>query len=267
MSPTPDDLNDPNVGNLGEDPEAFERRRLAQENALKAAELLNEAQADIPMRENFGPNEGESWDTPEMTSDAIARMKASRAPALARAHRAASQPTRRLEPPVMVTRESLGLPAGVSEELGLVIHSVVAELGRGLAQKFDDLKQDLEENTRLLGVMNAPMEAIADSHERATSSFETLRRDISRGIDATPAISALTKVIDTAGLTEAQSRAERRFEELARVIEGALQATRMEFKASIDAVAVSMVQVLHLLERLQARELREAKRRAEKAGT
>jgi hypothetical protein len=32
-------------------------------------------------------------------------------------------------------------------------------------------------------------------------------------------------------------------------------------------VAVSMVQVLHLLERLQARELREAKRRAEKAAT
>lgn len=271
MSPSPDDeLNDPNVGNLGESPEAFERRRLAQLNADAAAARLNDAQANIPMRENFGGNEQESWDTPEMTRSAIADMAAGRASARIRAGLPAIpvQPGREnLQPPPPGGAGALALPEGFSEEMKLVVHSVISELGRGLAQKFDDLKADLEENTRLLAVMNAPMEAITDSHERAAHSFETLRREISQisGTGSAPAIEALTKVVDTAGLTEAQSRAERRFEELAQAIEGALQATRIEFKHSIDTVAKAMVQVLHLLERLQARELREAKRRAKAA--
>lgn len=291
-------ITDPNVGELGQDPEAFERERLAgdedwysrrQREALEAADKLNAEQADIPMREDFG-REGESFDTPEMTHSAIAAMAAGRAGARIRA--AQGQPPRNIvapelrsepgrplgaaRPPTLPSvREAaevrgptpamdLALPEGFSKEMTLVVTHVISELGRGLAQKFDDLKQDLEENTRLLGVMNAPMEAIADSHERASASFETLRRDIAQsrvGLTSSPALEQLTKVIDTAGLSEAQSRAERRFEELARAIEGALQATRIEFKASIDAVALSMVQVLHLLERLQARELREAKRR------
>lgn len=256
------------------------------------------------MREDFGRHEGESWDTPEMTHSAIADMAAGRAGARIRAaqglpprgvlgkeaeqakNERANENTRAIATPPRTSFTDLeriadttaatevGLPAGFSEEMTLVVRQVVADLGRGLAHQFAELRQDLEENTRLLGVMNAPMEAIADSHERASASFETLRRDIAAagrsigaGGVASPALEELTRAIDTAGLTEAQSRAERRFEELAKAIEGALQATRAEFKASIDAVALSMVQVLHLLERLQSRELREAKRRMTEAGS
>jgi hypothetical protein len=260
MSPQPDDFpNPPFFGELGESPEEFEGRRIrAAELAVK---LLNEEQAKIPMREDFGSTEQESWDTPEMTRSAIADMKASRAPARVRAG---------LEPLVSALREdqlhppSSALAEGLPREMALMVRTVIGELGRGLQQQFADLREDLAANTALLGVMNAPLEAITDSHERASHSFETLRREIAdiSGTGSSPAIEALTKVIDTAGLSEAQSRAERRFEELAKAIEGALTATRIEFKASIDAVATSMVQVLHLLERLQARELREAKRRA-----
>jgi hypothetical protein len=276
MSPptvSDEELNDPHVGNLGESPEAFERRRLAQLNADAAAARLNDAQADIPMRENFGPHESGSWDTPEMTRSAIADMAAGRAGARIRA--AQGLPPRNIVPPPPprelavrpepeVHAPPLAMPPGVSAELGLMVREVIGELGRGLAQKFDDLRQDLEENTRLLGVMNAPMEAITDSHERAASSFETLRREIAgiSGSGSSPAIEALAKVVDTAGLTEAQSRAERRFEELAAAIVAALTETRKEVKQSIDACALNMLKVLHLLERLQARELREAKRRA-----
>lgn len=277
--PTHDDsdLNDPNVGNLGESPEAFELRRLHQGRAENAADRLNEAQKDIPMREDFGPHSGGSWDTPEMTRSAIADMAAGRAGARIRA--AQGLPPRNLAPPppAPVMRQApehlpsafnpsrtmdLGLPTGFSEEMTLVVQQVVSELGRGLARKFEDLRLDLEENSRLLGVMNAPMEAIADSHERAASSFETLRNDIARGIDTSPAILQLSKLVDAAGLTEAQTRAEARFEQLAASIAAALVETRKQVKESIDACSVNMLAVLHLLERLQNRELREAKRRA-----
>lgn len=296
MSPTPEDLenlNDPHVGNLGESPEAFELRRLHQSRAERAAAALNEAQADIPMRENFGDHaEGESWDTPEMTHSAIADRAAGRAgariraaagltpraivppapqtPGLSiaeRAEREETPPLRahdlvRQERPRRSQRRELALPEGFSEEMNLIMHQVVSELGRGLAQKFEDLRQDLEENTRLLGVMNAPMEAITDSHERAAESFETLRNDIARGIDTSPAIAQLSKLVDNAGLAEAQSRAERRFEKLAAAIAASLLETRKEVKDALDGVSLNMVQVLHLLERLLQREAREIKRRA-----
>ncbi len=270
MSPTPEDLerlDDPNVGNLGEDPEAFERRRLAQRAADRNAAVLNEAD-DRPLRENFGPHEGGSWDTPDATHDAIAAMKAARAPS--RVHAAGlgpAPPTRRLiaSPPPAASPPPLANLATASitpAELQIVIRDVIAQVGMGLAQKFEDLRQDLEENTRLLGVMNAPMEAIADSHERATSSFETLRRDIASGMAASPALDTLTKALDTAGLTAAQSKAELRFEQLAEAIVEALTEARKDVKEALAGCAHNMLQVLHLLERLQARELREAKRRA-----
>lgn len=266
-------------GELGETPEEFERRRIRE--LLKAADDLNERQADIPMREDFGA-EGESYDTPEMTHDAIARMAAARGktvrmpppppPLIQRA--APPMPTRRLDPPPPSPRASgyppsaqVGVPAlnqDMRQEFREMAVAVISELGRGLQQQFADLKEDIQANTQLLAVMNAPMEAITDSHERASESFETLRREIASigGSGSSPAIEKLTEVLDTAGLSEAQSRAERRFEDLAKAIEGALQATRIEMKSALQDVSKNMVSVLHLLERLQAREVREMKRRA-----
>jgi hypothetical protein len=154
------------------------------------------------------------------------------------------------------------LPAASSEENALMVRAVVSELGRELAATFANLREEIEANTRLLGVISAPMEAITDSHERAARSFETLRRDIAEGIDTSPALQQLTQLVDQAGLTQASSRAEARFEALGASIARALTEARAEMRASIESVAESMVQVLHLLERLQARELRDAKRRS-----
>lgn len=272
MSLPPDPL-------LGESLEAYERRRIRA--ALSSADRLNEEQADIPLRDldRDPPKEGESYDTPEMTHDAIARMAASRGKTV-RVHPkepggpAIDYPNaQRPAPGGLVTRQApdsspppRSVPqifdANAKAEMGLMVRAVVDELSRGLMQTFADLREDIEANTRLLGVMNAPMEAITDSHERAASSFETLRSDIARGIDTSPAIAQLSKLVDAAGLTEAQSRAEARFEELAAAISASLIETRKQVKDSIDECSKNMLSVLHLLERLQNRELREAKRRA-----
>jgi hypothetical protein len=263
---------------LGESHEDFERRRIRE--SLNEADRLNEEQADIPLRDldKDPPVDHESYDTPEMTHDAIARMAAARGktvrvplppppPPLVRAP--PPMPTRRLDPPSGYPPLAMqpALPAEVRAEFREMAMAVVSELGRGLAQKFDDLKEDIEANTRLLAVMNAPMEAITDSHERAASSFETLRRDIADGIDTSPAIAQLSRLVDNAGLSEAQSRAEKRFEELAKAISDSLLESRAQVKASLEGVVASMVQVLHLLERLLDREAREMKRRAAAAGT
>lgn len=270
----PEGLGDPNVGRLGETPQEFERRRIRYFD--REAARLNERQADIPTREDFGA-EGQSFDTPEMTHDAIARMAAARgktvrvhaAPAAAGQHGythsvpllSAFQPPepRRSVPQIF--------DDNARQEMQIMVQAVVGELGRELAATFSSLKKDLEENTRLLGVMNAPMEAITDSHERASASFETLRADLTSMVGyaapaSTAAIETLTKTLDTAGLSEAQSRAEARFEALATMIEGKLDAFLQAQTTAFKGVALDMTKILHLLERLQARELRELKNRA-----
>jgi hypothetical protein len=144
-----------------------------------------------------------------------------------------------------------------------MIQAVVGELARELRTTFTGLKRDLEANTQLLSVINAPMEAIAESHDRATVSFETLRRDLQDiGMETPAAIKDLARVMDTAGLNDAQSRAERRFEALAKTIEGKLDAFLSAQTLAYKGVCGDMEKILHLLERLQARELRDAKARA-----
>lgn len=266
MSPSPDDLP-PDFGTLGQTPEEHERQRIRELEALKAAESLNEAQADRPMRTNFGGNEQESWDDPASTHETIARMAAGRASALIRASKSlppapgsvvfTDGPPHRSVPQVFEDN--------ARSETQLMVQAVVGELSRELRGTLANLKEDIDANTRLLGVMNAPMEAITDSHERAASSFETLRHEIANisGTGSSHAIEALTKVVDTAGLGEAQSRAERRFEELAISIERRLVSVIEVQNKSFAGLALDMTKILHLLERLQARELRETKRRME----
>lgn len=215
----------PNTGKLGQSADAHERARIA----------------NLPLRENFGGNDSESWDNPENTRSAIADMAASRAPALIRAAR--DQPSRALVAP------AAALPANVPAEVGLMVHAAVRELSRELRGTFEELIHDVNANTRLLGVMNAPMEAITGAHERAAASFETLRRDVLGG-----GLDKLEQVLDTAGLTEAASKTEKRLTELV---------TRLEAKidAALKDNAKAMVEVLHLLERMHSRELHRANRR------
>lgn len=256
MSPQPDDLP-PGFGELGQSPEDYERQRLRELNALKAAERLNEAEADRPMRENFGANEQESWDTPESTHEGIARMKASRAPALIRA---AGQLTPALAPSVPEIFD-----ANAKAELRVMVQAVVGELSRELHGALSSLKADIGDSNRLLKHIDVPLESITKSHEKAAESFETLREDLSRiGLETPGAIRDLARVMDTAGLNEAQSRAERRFEELTRRIEKQMEIIVDSQSKAFRALAADMVKVLHLLERLQARELADAKKRAKK---
>lgn len=145
--------------------------------------------------------------------------------------------------------------ANAQAERALVVRAVVGELSRELMHAFGDIKKDIEENTRLLGVMNVPMEAITESHERASASFETLRRDIFDG-----GISKLEQVLDATGLAEAASKTERRLEAL-------IERLNAKIDAAFKAHAKDMVMILHLLERLQARELRETKTRMQKAAS
>lgn len=267
MSPQPDDLP-PGFGELGQTPEELERQRIRELDSLKAAERLNEAQADRPMRENFGANEQESWDDPGSTHEAIARMAAGRAAARIRASKSPPPP-----PGSVVLTDGpphRSVPQvfedNARSEMQLMVQAVASELSRELRGTLANLKEDIEANTRLLGVMNAPMEAITDSHERASHSFETLRHEIASisGTGSSPAIEALTRVVDTAGLGEAQSRAERRFEALAKMIEGKLDQFLKAQTTAFKGVALDMTKILHLLERLQSRELRDMKKRAEK---
>jgi hypothetical protein len=254
VSPQPDDL--PNTGELGQDPEAHERQLIRELAAARAADKLNEAQANRPLRENFGANEQESWDDPHSTSEAIAGMKASRAPALVKSAREAA-----LRPTPAPLPQSMVLAGQAPPEMALMVQAVVGELSRELRMTLAELKEDIDANTRLLGVMNAPMEAITNSHERAASSFETLRADIASiaGSGSSPAIEALTKVVDTAGLGEATNRAEKRMEQLALNIDRRMTDLLARFDTMSKGITLDMTKVLHLLDRLQARQLREAK--------
>ena len=209
-----------------------------------------------------------------MTQSAIARMAAARGKQV-RVHGPTQEqlhtPARgglvlTSDPPVSPPRLSVPevFSQNAKQEMGLMVQAVVGELSRELRATFADLKEDIEANTRLLGVMNAPMEAITDSHERASSSFETLRREIAEigGAGSSPALEKLARVVDTAGLGKAQSRAETRFEQLAEMIEERFKALEKVHVAAMKGVTAEMVKVLHELERLNARALADAMRRA-----
>jgi hypothetical protein len=291
MSPSPvDQLSHgvPEFGRLGESAEAFEKRRLL------------EAQAKEGIRSDFGGNDGESWDSPEETHNAIAQMAAGRAGAAARAYsagRLAPGPARHMHTPpppdepgmryeydpdlnAVVARPDSPVRTTVissrietvepaqrrdvvlgREEVQQLVAFEMKEAFSGIRTQIANLSQGIEEQTRLLGHLDAPMEAITGAHERASESFETLRRDIADELGA-GGLKELAKVIDTAGLSEAQSRAERRFEELAQAIERRLQSIEEVQKKTFTGLAADMLKVVHLLDRLQSRELREMQRRA-----
>lgn len=218
-------LTPPNVGKLGQAPEQFEKERIA--------------------RTDFGFKEGESWDHPEETRATIASMAASRAPALVRAHN--SEPGRALR--VRSEPEIHAPPANVPAEVGLMVHAAVRELSRELRGTMEELIHDVNANTRLLGVINAPMEAITGAHERASASFETLRRDILGG-----GMDKLEQVLDVSGLSEQASKTEQRLEALVLRLEAKID-------GAVKSISTDMVAVLNLLAKMHSRELHKAKRR------
>lgn len=261
----------PGVGRLGQDPLAFEKERLRK---LKGGYQGPKTPDELVEHERSYREAAErELEGDEPRGNIIAQMASGRAGMRIARHAAGLPPVfspggtmseedaeqqerdaRSTERSLIVHEDTRSVPQVFDDnamaEMGLMVRAVVGELSRGLRQTFGDLKSDIEENTRLLGIMNAPMEAITDSHERASASFETLRSDILGG-----GLDKLEKVLDTAGLSEAQSRAEARIEVL-------ITTLAAKVDAAFTAQSLNMVQILTLLERLQARELREAKRRA-----
>lgn len=149
-------------------------------------------------------------------------------------------------------------------EMTEALKPLVGEAFGALTKFLGDLQLDIRAQTELMRTLDAPVEAVVASHERASESFETLRSDLAQiGLETPNAIKDLARVMDTAGLNDAQSRAEKRFEVLAREIHDSMRQLVDAQATAFKGIALDMTKVLHLLERLQARELREAKRRAQ----
>lgn len=136
------------------------------------------------------------------------------------------------------------------KERALMVQAVTTEVTRELGQLVAGLRADIVANTELMRMMDVPAESIVNAHERATASFETLRADVMRG-----GLDKLEQVLDVSGLSDAASKAEVRMVNLVAALE-------KKIDAALTANSNSMVKILHLLERLQARELADAKKRA-----
>lgn len=93
-----------------------------------------------------------------------------------------------------------------------------AEMG-AVRQALADLQTDIKANTEMLRMADIPLEQVANSHERATQSFERLRAEMG---SVAAAVGGVVGVIDTAGLRAAQEGAEARFTRLADLMEGML---------------------------------------------
>jgi hypothetical protein len=179
--------------------------------------------------------------------------------------RSLSDEIAKFERPSVIERDRTLIVADQQRRLELTeaLKPLIGQAFGQLTQFLADLQHDIKANTEMVAAMNLPAEAVVESHERASVSFETLRKDLHDiGMEAPAAIKDLARVMDTAGLNDAQSRAERRFEQLAKMIEGKLDAFLKSQTEAFKQRDEDMVKILHLLERLQARELREMKRRA-----
>jgi len=62
-------------------------------------------------------------------------------------------------------------PAGEVRALRLIVREQLAEVHGAIAE----MRADIQASNRLLKHIDAPLETVADAHERATHSFETLR--------------------------------------------------------------------------------------------
>ena len=142
--------------------------------------------------------------------------------------------------------------ANSEKERALIVQAVTSEVTRFLGELVAGLQHDIQANTELMRTMDVPIESIVNAHERASASFETLRRDVMNG-----GLDKLEKVLDVSGLSDAASKAEVRMVNLVAALE-------KKIDAALTANSENMVKILHLLERLQARELADAKKRAKR---
>jgi hypothetical protein len=138
-----------------------------------------------------------------------------------------------------------------AKRMAILAKPFLDEIRRGLTTEVDTLRQDIADSNRLLKHLDVPLEQVADSHERAASSFENLRAEIRSVSDR---LGAVEGVIDTAGLTAAMSAAEERMASLAAAI-------RIQFTET----SKNMAEVLKLLQNLQERDIDRTRVRIKRA--
>jgi ABC-type transporter Mla subunit MlaD len=160
----------------------------------------------------------------------------------AEAHRIADLAKRVDQLPAVPTKSGHELALkDEANRMAILAKPFLDEIRRGLTTEVDTLRQDIADSNRLLKHLDVPLEQVADSHERAASSFERLRAEME---SVSQRLAAVEGVIDTAGLTAAMSAAEERMASLAAAI-------RIQFTET----SKNMAEVLKLLQRLQERDL------------
>jgi prefoldin subunit 5 len=117
-------------------------------------------------------------------------------------------------------------------------------------EEMATLRQAIEEQNRTLKTIDAPLEAIADSHERAATSFEALRHDID---SISTRLAGVEGVIDTAGLMKAHGESARLLQDISREVREQLKVTRD-----------SLVEIVRVLSKINADAIEATKRAQDK---
>lgn len=112
-----------------------------------------------------------------------------------------------------------------------------AEMG-GVRQALADLQRDIKANSEMLHMVDIPLEQVANSHERATQSFERLRAETA---DVSARLAGVEQVIDTAGLRRAQDGAEARFTRLADLLEKVIEELRVLQGGALEAARAKLM--------------------------
>lgn len=104
-------------------------------------------------------------------------------------------------------------------------------------QALNDLAHDVKAVGEITQLMDVPLEQVADSHERASASFETLRGEIAALAET---VRRFDQVLDQAGLHKAAHDSQERFLRLATSLENRM----LEHSQT-------MVKVLTMIEQIQ----------------
>lgn len=106
---------------------------------------------------------------------------------------------------------------------GIPLPVIVREVLSDVRRAVNDLAGKIEEQNRTLQTIDVPLEQVAGAHERASSSFETLRAEIQ---DVSRRIAGVEGVIDTAGLMRAHAESAELLSQIGREVKQQLDLTR-----------------------------------------
>jgi Skp family chaperone for outer membrane proteins len=139
-------------------------------------------------------------------------------------------------------------PLAVSQDLrnhvGLVVQTALRQEFQGVRSMLKGLRDTLEEQEAAMKTLEVPLEQVVGAHERASSSFESLRFEIRNISDR---LGKVEGVIDTAGLLDAHNRSSQLLADLAATIN---EQQRM--------VQGSLTDLVGQLSRIQGERLEEA---------